>query len=51
MKKRVCFIIESMEGGGTQKNLHILMNTFENDNVKLFLITEMADELVESSRH
>ena len=39
MKKRVCFIIESMEGGGTQKNLHILMNTFENDNVKLFLIT------------
>ena len=39
MKKKICFIIESMEGGGTQKNLYRLINTFEKDETKVSLIT------------
>ena len=39
MKKKICFIIESMGGGGTQKNLYRLINTFEKDETKVSLIT------------
>ena len=37
--KKICFIIESMGGGGTQKNLYRLINTFEKDETKVSLIT------------
>ncbi len=38
-KKKICFIIESMEGGGTQKNLFKLINTLKKENVEISLIT------------
>ena len=39
MKKNICFIIESMGGGGAQKNLYRLIKTLQKENVSISLIT------------
>ena len=44
MKKNICFIIESMGGGGAQKNLHRLIKTLQNENVSISLITFKKNE-------
>ena len=56
MKKNICFIIESMGGGGAQKNLYRLIKTLQKENVSISLITFKKNEkdrffLKKISRH
>ena len=44
MKKNICFIIESMGGGGAQKNLYRLIKTLQKENVSISLITFKKNE-------
>ena len=37
--KKICFVIESMQGGGAQKNLLYLINALKKNNDKIYLLT------------
>ena len=37
--KKICFVIESMQGGGAQKNLYYLINTLRKNKNKIYLLT------------